>query len=153
MAGRNTVQSVGNFTASWTHPQTNGGQPVNLQGFKLDGEFFKATQIVDNSKMVLLVNGGAITLTNNNRATIFTLTCVDNGDTAENGNIVAIARELQTLGDSTGGELRLAWLTDGTTRAITLSFVTLKTFDLLILMGNDVPGYPVQFNSQDWAFS
>jgi len=153
MAGRNTVQSVGNSTYTLTHALINSGQAVNIQGIKLDTQYLKARQMVDNSKVVLLVAGNAITLTNTARAGRFTLTVVDNGDTAENGNLVAIARQLQQLGDSVGGQLRVATLINGVTNAITLTGITLAVFDLILLAGNDVPEYPVEFNYQDWAFS
>jgi hypothetical protein len=39
---------------------------------------------------------------------------------------------------------------NGQTDAVTLVGVTLKVFDLLLLAGNDIPEYPVEFNYQDW---
>lgn len=150
---RNTVQSVGNSTYTFTHPLVNGGQAINVVGIKLEAQYLKARQMVDNSKVVLLVDGSAITLTNTARAGQFTLSVVDNGDTAANGNFVAIARELQQIGDSLGGELRVATTINGIVNAITLMGITLKVFDLLLLAGNDIPEYPIEYNYQDWRFS
>ena len=54
---RNSVQSVGNSTYSFTHPLINNGVAINLSGIKLEAQYFKARQMVDNSKVVLLVDG------------------------------------------------------------------------------------------------
>lgn len=151
--GRNSVQSVGNSTYSFQHPLINGGVAVNLTGIKLDVQFFKARQMVDNSKVVLLVDGSAITLTNTARAGTFTITAVHGGQTISDGDVVLIARQLQLLGDSVGGQLRVATQINGVTDALTFLGVTLKVFDLLLLAGNDVPEYPVDFNYQDWVVS
>lgn len=153
MAGRNSVQSVGNSTYSFTHPLINGGVSVNISGIKLESEYLKARQIVDNSKVVLLVDGSAITLTNTARAGMFTMNVADTGLAITDGNLVEIARTLQQTGDSNGGSLRVATSFNGATKAITLIGVTLKVFDLIILAGNDVPTYPVEFNYQDWLAS
>lgn len=150
---RNTVQSVGNSTYTLTHPLLNGGQPINWVGIKLDIEFLTAKQQVDTSKVVLLVDGSAITLTNTAKAGMLTVNAVDTGGTVADGNPVACARELQQVGDSLGGQLRVATLINGVVNAITLLGFTLKTFDLLRLAGNDIPTYPIEWNYQDWAFS
>ncbi len=147
---RNSVQSVGNSTYSFTHPLINGGVAINLTGIKLEAQYFKARQMVDNSKVVLLVDGSAITLTNTARAGSFTITAVHGGNVVTDGDIVLIARQLQLLGDSLGGQLRVATAINGQTDAVTLVGVTLKVFDLLLLAGNDIPEYPVEFNYQDW---
>jgi hypothetical protein len=150
---RNSVQSVGNSTYTFTHPLVNGGQPVNIVGIKLDAEYLSAKQQVDTSKVTLLVDGSAITLTNVARAGMVTISAADTGGTVADGNMVAIARELQQIGDSLGGQLRVATTINGIVNAITLLFMTLKTFDLIKLAGNDIPTYPVEWNYQDWTFS
>lgn len=150
---RNSVQSVGNSTYTLTHPLLNGGQAVNITGIKLDAEYLSAKQQVDTSKVVLLVDGSAITLTNTAKAGMVTISAVDNGGTVGDGNLVACARELQQVGDSLGGSLRVATTINGIVNAITMLGLTLKTFDLLKLAGNDIPTYPVELNYQDWAFS
>lgn len=150
MAGRNSVQSVGNSTYSWNHPVINGGVAINIAGIKLEAQYFKARQMVDNSKVVLLVDGSAITLTNVAQAGMFTMTVVDTGLSIVQGNLVEIARTLQQLGDSQGGQLRVATSFNGQTQAITFIGVTLKVFDTLLLAGNDIPEYPCEFNYQGW---
>lgn len=150
MAGRNSVQSVGNSTYSWTHPVINGGVSINIAGIKLEAQYFKARQIVDNSKVTLLVDGSAITLTNVVQAGMFTMAVVDTGLAVTDGNLVEIARTLQQLGDSQGGILRVATSYNGQTNAITFIGVTLKVFDTLLLAGNDIPEYPCEFNYQGW---
>lgn len=153
MAGRNSIQGVGNSTYSFTHLLINGGTSINIAGIKLEAQYFKARQMLDNSKVVLLVDGSAITLTNLVQAGSFTLTVVDNGLAITDGNLVEIARTLQQLGDSIGGQLRVATTYNGEPNAITFRGVTLKVFDTLLLAGNDVPEYPIEFNYQGWARS
>ncbi|ADX42553.1 hypothetical protein [Tetrasphaera phage TJE1] len=150
MAGRNSVQGVGNSTYSWSHPVVNAGVSINIAGIKLEAQYFKARQMVDNSKVVLLVDGSAITLTNTAQAGSFTMTVVDTGLDITDGNLVAIARYLQQVGDSQGGQLRVATSFNGQTKAITFIGVTLKVFDTLLLAGNDIPEYPCEFNYQGW---
>lgn len=150
MAGRNSIQSVGQSTYSFTHPLINSGVSVNLAGIKLEAQYFKARQMVDNSKVTLLVDGSAITLTNTAQAGMFTMSVVDTGLPITNGNLVAIARSLQQTGDSNGGLLRVATSFNGTVVAITFIGVTLKVFDTLLLAGNDIPEYPIEFNYQGW---
>ena len=150
MAGRNPVQTVGNSTYTFTHQLLNNGAPINIVGLKLEAQYFKAKQVVENSKMVLLVDGSAITLTNNARATRFTMMAVDTGGGVADGNLIECIRTLQGLGDSFGGTFRVATLINGTTNAITFLTVTFATGDLLNLAGNDIPDYTIEFNSADW---
>lgn len=150
--GRNSVQAVGNSTYTYQHPLINGGVPVNLINFKLEMEYINAKMLVPNSKVVLLVDGSAITLTNTARAGEVTTSCADAGGIPD-GNPVAIARELQQLGDSVGGSLRIAQLRDGVVFALTLLFVTFKTGPLLTIAGNDIPTYPLEWCFQDWKYS
>ena len=100
---RNTVQSVGNSTYTLTHPLLNSGQAVNVTGIKLETQYLKARQQVDNSKVVLLVDGSAITLTNVARSGQVTLNVVDNGDTVANGNLVVRGEKQMAL--SEGSEI------------------------------------------------
>lgn len=146
---RNTVQSVGNSTYSFSHALINGGVSVNLTGIKLEGTYFKARQIVDNSKMVPLVDGSVSTLTNTIRAGVATITVINQNLDIASGDLVAIARALQLLGDSIGGQLRVATTVNGQTKARTYFGMTLKVFDDNMLAGNDLPEYPIEFNYQD----
>lgn len=150
MGGRNSIQSVGNSTYTYTDPLINGGVAINLAGVKLEAQYFKARQMVDNSKVTLLVDGSAITLVNNAQAGMFTFTAVDTGLPVTDGNMVAIARALQQAGGSNGGSLRVATSYNGVVQAITFIGVTLKVFDTLLLAGNDIPEYPIEFNYQGW---
>jgi hypothetical protein len=151
--GRNTIIAVGNSTQTLTHGLLNGGQAVNVVGVKLESNFFKACQMVDSSKITLLIDGSAITLTNTARAGMFTTITVDTGGTVADGNLVECARQLNLLGDSIGGEYRVAVVYNGIVKAITLLGVTYKIGDLLSLAGNDVPEYPIEWNFQDWRDS
>ena len=108
---------------------------------------------MDNSKVIPLVGGGAATLTNSVRAGAFTLTCLHQGTEVTDGDMIVIARQLQELGDSKGGQFRVATYINGVIDAITYLYCTLKVFDSLLLAGNDLPEYPVEFNYQDYTLS
>ena len=74
---KQTIQAVGNFSAKYTSPvlktlQQNDSQytgidsngSIYLVGFKLESIIVSASQQIDNSKVIPLVNGDSITLTN-----------------------------------------------------------------------------------------
>jgi len=143
--GVNSVQTVGNFTATFTHPLL-GGTAISLQGFKQDQQFFDSIQIMDNSKVIALVGGSTATLTNAVKAGTFTFNCVRISTDILQGDVVLIALTLQSLADSTGGLLRITYGLNGGTEAITYTQCTLKTVPPLKLAGNDLPDYPVVFN-------
>lgn len=148
---KNSIIAVGNSTYTLTHPLINGGNPVNLTGIRLDVEYLVARQQIESSKVVLMIDGSAVTLTNTALAGMLTITCTDTGLLITDGNIIAIIKSLLQSGDSVGGQLRVSTSTNGLVSAITFIGLTFKIGDILRLAGNDVPNYPVEFNYQGWA--
>lgn len=144
------VQSVGDFQASYIHPMVQGGVPLQLTGFKMEGEIINTAQLMDNSKVVPLLNGDSITITNSNRSGTITFSaCKLTGDIAK-GDVTAIGSYLQSVGDSVGGTLRISFGLNGATFSITFLAVTIKTCPPLKLSGNDVPDYSVEWNYADF---
>ncbi len=113
----NSVQTVGNFTATFVHPLL-GGASISLQGFKQDQQFFDSVQTMDNSKVIPLVGGSTASLTNAVRSGSFTFNCVRISNTINDGDVVLIALTLQALADSQGGVLRITYGLNGNNEAI-----------------------------------
>lgn len=151
--GKNSVQSVGDFTAVLQHPNVLGGAAIPLTGFKLEGTMIDGSQLLDNSKIIALVNGDTVTLTNTVKAGTITWTCIPSTFDEAGGDIVAISQLLQTVGDNVGGTLRVSFGLNGATFAITFTGVTMKRVPPLKLAGNDIPDYAVEWNYGDYEKS
>jgi len=148
--GQNTVQTVGNLTASLIHPLINGGAAVSLQGFKMEGDLVTTTQQMMNSKIVPLIGGNTATLTNNVKAGKLTLNAVRTSGNAAQGDIVAICDLLQSLPDSSGGVLVFAWSQNSATQTKTFLAVTHESHEPLKIQGNDIATYACTFNYADY---
>lgn len=144
-----SVQSVGDFTISFVHPLVAGGANITFTGFKLEGNIIDADQMLDNSKVVLLIDG-AISITNSARAGTIKLTCVKTSDDPNKGDVTAIANILSSAGDSQGGTMRVSFGLNGVPIARSFIGATLKRCKPLVVDGNDVPDYGIEFNYQDW---
>ena len=145
MAAIHSVQAVGDFSAAFSHPLLLGGTFQTLTGFKMEGDILNTAQIMDNSKVVPLLNGNSITITNNNKSGTMTFNaCKLSGDIAQ-GDITEIATFLIGQGDSQGGTLRISFGLNGQTYGITFFAVTVKTAPPLKVAGNDIPDYGIEF--------
>lgn len=144
------VQSVGDFSLVWTHPLLNGGNGVGLVGFKVAGDVLDSDQEMDNSRVVVLIGGVAVTLTNAVRAGTLRLTAVKTTGVVAAGDVVAACQQLQQSGDNQGGQLRASWSQNGQLQSRTFLGVTVKRCKPLHIMGNDVGEYDVQLAYQDW---
>jgi hypothetical protein len=140
------VQSVGDFSAALLHPLVNGGASTSLTGFKMEGDIVNTAQLMDNSKVVPLLNGDSITITNTNRSGTITFSCCKLTGDVLKGDITAIASFLTSVGDSFGGTLRISFGLNGQTFSITFFALTVKTSPPLKVSGNDVPDYSIEFN-------
>lgn len=150
MAGTHGVQSVGDFSAAFIHPLINGGASTSLTGFKMEGDIINTAQLIENSKVVPLLNGDSITITNNNKSGKITFSCCKLTNDALKGDITAIAQELLKFGDNTGATIRISFGMNGATYAMTFIACTLCTAPPLKLAGNDVPDYSIEFNYADY---
>jgi hypothetical protein len=159
MAGVNSIQTVGDFVATFSHPKVlsiDGGRTgvgIPLHGFKLEDVFVSTAQAVENSKMVPLVDGGTVSLTNSikaGRVTINALRTVSSAVAVSvtSGDIVVIANALQADGmaDNQGGTIMFSYGFNGAQETIIFEGVTLVSVPPLLLAGNDLPVYPVVFN-------
>jgi hypothetical protein len=148
--GVNSVQTVGDFVCTFSHPLVPFGGVLGaqkaLKGFKLDDTFFSSGQLIENSKLVALVNGDTVTLTNAIKAGRLTINALRIGHSMDDGDMPLIATYLQGLADSTGGTISISFGFNGAQELITFHQVTLVSCPPIILAGNDLPPYPVVWN-------
>ena len=161
-----TIQAVGNFSAQYfspvlktlrsTDPSKYAGITdmggVYLVGFKLESVIVSAAQQIDNAKVVPLVNGDSITLTNICKAGTLSFNASRTAGKLEDGDCVSIFDYVRSQGD-VGGLLVLKWLMNGKTHSMTFSGVCIKNVPPLTLAGNDVPDYNVQLTYSNYTDS
>lgn len=162
---KQTVQAVGNFSARYTSKVlktlaesapdeysniTNGS--VYLTGFKLESILVSADQQIDNSKVVPLINGDSITLTNICKAGTLSFNASRTAGNLNDGDCVSIFDYVRSQGD-TGGVLEFSWLMNGATHRMIFSGVCVRRVPPLNLAGNDVPDYQVQLTYSNYSDS
>jgi hypothetical protein len=140
------IQSAGDLTLTLLHALVNAGAATPLAGFKLEGDIINAEQILDNSKVVPLIGGVAVVITNRVIAGTIRLTCVRTTGDPLQGDIISICHILQALGDNVGGILRAAWGQNGVTKQVSFTGVTVKRCPPLRIQGNDVAPYDVELS-------
>jgi hypothetical protein len=142
------VQSVGDFSASFAHPLLlAAGYPasIGLVGFKLEGAIVDGEQSIDNAKVIPLIGGVVVILTNTVLSGVLTWSSVETtGDPAQ-GDVAAISRYLQSVGDNIGGTLRVSWSQNATVRARTFYNCVVQRVKPMVLAGNDVPDQGIKW--------
>ena len=147
---KHIIQTVGDFTATLSHPLISGGVAISLKGFKLDDTFVTAAQDMDNSKRIALVDQGTVAITNAMKMGKITFNAVRVSQNFLDGDLILIAGMLQSLADNVGGLLRLSYGFAGVTESITFLGVTLVSAPPLVLAGNDLPVYTIVFGYSDF---
>lgn len=141
------LQSVGDFSMVLQHPLIAGGAAISLVGFKIEGNVIDSDQIIDNSKVVPLIGGLVVIITNRVLAGSMRFAAVRTSGDMTQGDIVALSHYLQNIGDNIGGTLRVSWGQNGQNKSITFSGVCVKRCKAVNIMGNDVAEYGVE-----WTF-
>jgi hypothetical protein len=162
---KQTIQAVGNFSAKYTSPvlktlaqndaqytgiDSNGA--IYLVGFKLESVIVSASQQIDNSKVIPLVNGDSITLTNICKAGTLAFNASRTAGGLNDGDCVSVFDYVRSQGD-VGGTLELSWLMNGAVHKMIFSGVCVKNIPPLTLAGNDVPDYNVQLTYSNYTDS
>ena len=138
------VQSVGDFSAVYTHPLIAGGAAVSWVGFKVEGSIVGSDQMMDNAKVVALVGGIVVIITNRVQAGTLRWTVVRTSGQMAQGDVVSAAHYLQSIGDNVGGNLRVSWGQNGQTAWWNSPLVVVRRIKALEIMGNDVPSYDLE---------
>ena len=162
---KQTIQAVGNFSAKYTSEvlrtlrnadsqysgiDENGS--IFLVGFKLESVIVSAAQQIDNAKVIPLVNGDSITLTNICKAGTLSFNASRTAGGLNDGDCVSVLDYVRSQGD-VGGRLELSWLMNGATHKMIFSGVCVKNIPPLTLAGNDVPDYNVQLTYSNYTDS
>ena len=149
-----------------------GAAGVEVAGFRLDGEFIRAAQQIASSVTVPILGGGGVSLTNNNRTGTLTInsTRVSSPDVGQSAwhmsadnittpdkaaqlyDLVLLAQWQQATdgGDSAGADIEISFdfMKKGT--KILFQSCTVANVAPMVLSGNDVPNYNVEFNYLSW---
>jgi hypothetical protein len=162
---KQTIQAVGNFSAKYTSEvlktlRNSDGQysgidengSIFLVGFKLESVIVSAAQQIDNAKVIPLVNGDSITLTNICKAGTLSFNASRTAGGLNDGDCVSVLDYVRSQGD-VGGRLELSWLMNGATHKMIFSGVCVKNIPPLTLAGNDVPDYNVQLTYSNYTDS
>lgn len=162
---KQTIQAVGNFSAKYTSDvlktlktndtaytgiDSNGS--IYLVGFKLESVIVSASQQIDNAKVIPLVNGDSITLTNICKAGTLSFNASRTAGGLNDGDCVSVFDYVRSQGD-VGGKLELSWIMNGATHKMIFSGVCVKNVPPLTLAGNDVPDYNVQLTYSNYTDS
>lgn len=119
---------------------------VHLTGFKLESTFITADNLMDNAKIVPLLNGDTMTLVNTNCSGTVTIACTRTAAGIAGGDIIAVADFLRKQGDNYGGFLTVEWYLNGKKRKLVFSHAVVKRCQPIVLAGNDIPDHTVQFS-------
>lgn len=162
---KQTIQAVGNFSAKYTSEvlktlRNSDGQysgidengSIFLVGFKLESVIVSAAQQIDNAKVIPLVNGDSITLTNICKAGTMSFNASRTAGGLNDGDCVSVLDYVRSQGD-VGGRLELSWLMNGATHKMIFSGACVKNIPPLTLAGNDVPDYNVQLTYSNYTDS
>ena len=147
----NFVQSIGNLTITIIHPLINGGVPTTVKNLAMEGDLINTVQQMMNSKIIPLLGGDTITLTNTVKAGKLTINAKSADGVIANGDVVAMCDLLQGLPDSQGGTVIVNWSLNGASRLRTFFAVTHESHPPLLIAGNDLPNYACTFNYGSFA--
>ena len=161
---KQTIQNVGNFSILYTSSTLGSiaGLTINnvsfkgitknsdksgsvyLTGFKLDSIMVSTEQQIDNSKVIPLVNGDSITITNLCKSGTLSLTASRTAAGLGGGDAVSVFDFVRSQGDN-GGMLEISWRMNNKDHKIIFSGVCVQRCPPLNMAGNDVPDYPISF--------
>lgn len=170
MALGSFVQAVGEANVTYSHPTVTGENgSASVGNFKLQTQYVDTKQTIPNSVVVPLLAGGAISLTNTQKAGTLTFSAVRckkvnayaTATAAEgvfpvdlgSADIVTLASLQVESNDSTGATIAFSLVFNGVVLNIIFEKCTVNTVTPLRLAGNDVPTYEVSFNYTNWTLS
>lgn len=170
------------YTSGTSSSKTDGkidtSKGVPVCGFRLDGEFIRATQQIASSVQIPILGGGAIALTNNNRSGVLNINATKvstpNGDNDTNAPLGAMykatgsaigtsdptaydlvflaqAQQAQKGGDSEGATISVVYSFCGLRTIISFEGCTIASVDPVGLAGNDAVNYNIQINYLNWT--
>lgn len=156
------VECVGRISFLLEHPiletlaKTNSAEygalsgGVALTGFKLEDVLIRTEGMIQNAKLIPLLNGDTMTLTNSHKAGIMTISCTRTAAGITGGDLVSIADFIRSQGDSSGGTLTVSWTRNGEAKRLVFDTVCVQDCPPLQYAGNDLPSYGVRLTYADY---
>ena len=117
-----------------------------MKNFAMEGDLIDTVQLMMNSKVIALLGGDTITLTNTVKAGKLTINAKRGDGVVASGDVVAMCDLLQSLPDSQGGTIIVSWSLNGVAQNKTFFACTHESHPPLKLAGNDLPNYACTFN-------
>lgn len=117
---------------------------VYLTGFKLEDVLIRTEGMLQNAKLIPLLNGDTMTLTNSNKSGILTIACTRTAAGIVGGDLVSICDFIRSQGDSSGGQLTVSWTRSGKAKSLKFKTVCVQDCPPLQYAGNDLPSYGVR---------
>ena len=150
------VESVGRIKFLFKHPlleelakvtdYAGVKDGVYLTGFKLEDVAISTAGATQNAKLIPMLNGDTMTLTNAIKSGIMTIACTRTSAGITGGDLVAVADFIRSQGDSTGGTLTVSWERNGNSKSIDFKKVCVVDCPPLMYAGNDLPSYGVKLS-------
>jgi hypothetical protein len=164
-AHRASFQTAGGTRIKIRHPYLAGQLASSVSGAsvdgsydevdisasaKLDDEFFRAEPVMDSSKMVVLVDGGTVTITNDIQAGTIQLHLVPTTGLVGSGDAIACLQLIAACKDSVGGVLTTQKDINGKTITRIYYGLSVQNVPHEIIAGNDVPLYTCKLLYAGW---
>ena len=158
------VECVGRVSFLFQHPlldtladansdYANVKDGIYLTGFKLESVLISADQQVQNAKLIPLLNGDTMTLTNAHKAGTLSIACTRTSAGIQGGDLVAIADFIRSQGDSYGGTLTMSWYRNGEQKQLTFYKVCVQQCPPVKYSGNDLPDMDVRLTFASYSDS
>lgn len=126
---------------------------VYLTGFKLESVLIGTDQQVPNAKLIPLLNGDTMTLTNSHKAGIMSIAATRTAAGITGGDLIAVADFIRSQGDSSGGTLEVSWTRNNEDKKITFKAVCVQQCPPLRYAGNDLPDMDVKLTYASYSDS
>lgn len=124
---------------------------VYLTGFKLEDTLIRTDSMIQNAKLIPLLNGDTMTLTNSNKSGVMTIACTRTAAGVKGGDLVAIADFIRSQGDSSGGTLEVSWTRNNADKKITFKAVCVQDVTPMQYAGNDLPSYGIKLTYASYS--
>lgn len=155
------VECVGRISFLFKHPLLDALADANeaykavkggvyLTGFKLESVLVSTDQQIQNAKLIPMLNGDSMTLTNTHKAGVLTIACTRTSAGIKGGDIIAVADFIRTQGDSYGGSLEVSWTRNGQDKKIEFKKVCIVQCPPFKYAGNDLPDMDVKLSYADY---
>lgn len=159
------VECVGRVSFLFKHPilealaKANASEYASLEngvyltGFKLESVLLSSDQQIQNAKLIPLLNGDTMTLTNSHKAGTLSIACTRTSAGITGGDLISVADFVRSQGDSDGGTLEVSWTRNGQDKKLTFKKVCVAQCPPIKYAGNDLPDMDVKLTYATYSDS